>query len=167
MNKSPVLAALLAGAVLMLLTACAGSPAPPSSSEAVPLVLEETPPQSIRANACHLVLWTRAEPSRRILIAWNSPAEATVRVAGKTLTLPRTTLSGADRFGHHERQTWKSRVGEVSADVRFEALPGAADVSAIRSAAVSFTDARGETIVTPAVGMVSCGGLPQAPPPAG
>jgi hypothetical protein len=159
---------LVVFAGVLLAAGCAGgsrSDAEAAAASLPPLSLEETPPQGFRAGACHLVLWTRSEPSRRILVAWSQPGEAIVQVRGQALSLPLSEVSGAARQGHYERQVWKSPAGVVLADVRFEPLPGAEEVAAIRSAAVSFTDPRGETVVTPAVGMVSCGAPPATPPP--
>ena len=151
-----------------LLAACAGTPQSDARSSRLdmpPLSLEETPPQAARPGACHLVLWTRNEPSRRILVAWSTPQEAVVQVRGQVLMLPLSASSGATILGHAERQVWSSRQGEVVAEVRFELLPGSSDTSAIRSAVVSFTDTEGETVVTPAIGLASCG-VPSPAPPA-
>ena len=45
---------------------------------------------------------------------------------------------------------------QLTADVRFEPLPGDASGAAIRSASLAYTSPEGETAIVPAVGLVTC-----------
>jgi hypothetical protein len=122
------------------------------------LAFEEVAARRLEPDQCPLVLWSRAAASQRIFIAFHDPAVAVVRVGGREVSLPRSAVAGAAAFGHHEVQTYGAAGGpQVVADVRFNMIEGQNDGAVIRSASVSLTSPTGETLIVPAVGLVSCG----------
>lgn len=149
-------ATLITTLAALALAACASGPKrpPPSASD----MLGEVGPRQLRDDQCSMILYTRGEPSTRVLVAVNAPAEASARIGARDRTLTRTEQSGAALLGHSEVQTWTWKDGEaITASVRFDFLPSDPTGAVIRSASLSYTNTRGETLVIPVVGLVSCG----------
>ncbi len=144
--------------------ACAGSPnangsrnAPGGITVSGRTVFETLPPQNVSLNQCPLVLYSRADESRRLFIALDNPALALIRIDGRTTQFARTATSGATSHRHYEEETYSSPDGaQLTASVRFTALPENASGAAIRSASLSYTSPEGETAILPAVGLASC-----------
>jgi hypothetical protein len=142
----------------LLLAACgSAAPKPPPQATPSPELLQELPPRRVHPEQCSLVLLTRAEPARRIVLALDNPAVALVQTGGRVLELPRVATSGEARLGHAERQVYRSADGELAADIRFAPAPGEQAGYAIRSASVSFTPPSGDNVIVPAVGVLACG----------
>lgn len=120
-------------------------------------VFETLPPQDIAASQCPLVLYSRADQSRRLYIALDNPAMALVRIDGRTLQFARTATSGAASNRHFEQETYSSPDGaQITANVRFAAASRAGQGAPIHSASIAYTSPEGETAILPAVGLVTC-----------
>lgn len=120
-------------------------------------VFETLPPQDISAAQCPMVLYSRADESRRLFIALDNPPMALVRINGRTMQFARSVTDGASSHRHFEQETYASPDGaQLTAIVRFAPLSGDASGAAIRSASLAYTSPEGETAVIPAVGLVSC-----------
>jgi hypothetical protein len=120
--------------------------------------LGEVKARNLRSDQCTMVLMTRSEPSTRVLLAFDRPAQAVARVGEDEARFVRVSFSGQASFGHAETQVWRSDRGEeIQAEVRFEAVPSDPSGAIIRSGSLGFTSRSGETLVIPVVGLVSCG----------
>lgn len=147
----------------MMMTACASSKPSPSINQPGGMevsgrtVFETLPPQDVRASQCPLVLYSRADESRRIFVSLDTPPTALIRIDGRTQQFTRTSTSGATSNRHFEEETYATPDGaRLTASVRFAPLSDASPGAAIRSASLAYTSPEGETAVIPAVGLVSC-----------
>ncbi len=157
MNHSPSILGIISA--VACLTACSSAPSRTAAthSNGPDQILQTLPDNDTPQSACPLVLWTRAEPSRRIFVAAGSPPQATVRINRKTLTLPRTASSGTEQLGHRQLQTFTQPDGiTIVADIRFSPIGDDSSGAAIRSATVNYTSQAGESVVIPVIGLVSC-----------
>jgi hypothetical protein len=141
--------------------ACAGGA--PNTERQVPRqaqasALGEVKARTLRNDQCTMVLMTRSEPSTRVLLAFDRPAQAVARVGEYEARFERVSFSGLAAFGHAETQVWRSDSGEeIKTEVRFDAVPSDPSGAVIRSGSLGFTSRTGETLVIPVVGLVSCG----------
>lgn len=120
-------------------------------------VFETLPPQDVSPSQCPLVLFSRADESRRIYISLANPPTALIRIDGQTRQFARTGVSGAASLRHHEEQTFSAPDGaQLTASVRFSPLSDTDAAAAIRAASLAYTSPEGETAIIPAVGLVSC-----------
>lgn len=150
--------------LLIALAACASSPKPATTINAPGgltvsnrTVFETLPPQDVSSAQCPLVLYSRADESRRIFIALDNPAIALIRIDGRTQQLARTATNGAANHRHYEEETYSTPDGaQLTASVRFTPLQDNASGAAIRSASLAYTSPEGETAILPAVGLVTC-----------
>lgn len=157
MKKSAIALLVCAG----LLSACSST----SSTAIQPgglevsgrTVFETLPPQQVRPSQCPMVLFARADETRRIFVSLDNPPMALVRIDGSTRQFSRATTSGAASHRHHEEESYTTPDGAaLTASVRFSPLPDESDGAAIRAASLSYTSPEGETAIIPAVGLVSC-----------
>ena len=65
-------------------------------------VFETLPPQDVSPSQCPLVLFSRADESRRIFVSLGDPPTALIRIDGQTRQFARTGVSGAASLRHHE-----------------------------------------------------------------
>lgn len=149
---------LTAALLACTLAACAGGKPTPQPIGDGAVALGEVKPRRLRTEQCSLILWTRQEPQMRVLIAVDQPAEAEARIGGRDRTFKRTGQSGALLRGHAESQTWRASDGStLTAEIRFDLVPGDDTGAVIRDASLSFTDRAGETLIMPVVGLLVCG----------
>ncbi|MEZ5936591.1 MAG: hypothetical protein R3C52_00055 [Hyphomonadaceae bacterium] len=161
-----LLAALVPSAAACLLLSACGSTAPARTEIAATpdtgeLALQPLPPFEIDPKTCTMVLLTRDTSGTRVMAAFDAPAVGRIRVHGTTLNLPRAEVSGAVRAGQSERQVYRGEDGSVLiSDVRFEDAGDPASGAMIRSGTVAYTAPNGETVITPVVGIATCGAAP-------
>ncbi len=120
-------------------------------------VFETLPPQHVSPSQCPLVLFSRADESRRIFVSLDNPPTALIRIDGQTRQFARTGVAGAASLRHHEEEIYKAPDGaQLTASVRFSPLSDTDAGAAIRAASLAYTSPEGETAIIPAVGLVSC-----------
>lgn len=149
---------------LVLTSACAsgsGSETSRGSGPAGVLALEEVAPRPLPDGRCSLILYSREPSPKRILVAFDTPAQAIIRTGGREYTLQRRQTSGDVRFGHASAAEYGGSAGlSVTVAVTFDASPSR-DGAPVRDATITATQGAGDAVVTPAVGVVAC--TPGAP----
>lgn len=148
---------------LTLLAACASgaSDAGDAPATAGALMLEEVSPRPLPDGRCSLILYSREPAARRILVAFDDPAEAVIRTGGREYTLRRQAMTGDVLHGHASQAVYGGSAGlSLAVALTFEPSP-ATDGAPIRDASVTVSRLSGESIIIPAVGIAAC------TPPAG
>lgn len=153
--------AWLAGALMFVCAACAGSRAPavlgdPVGPEAA--AFGEIVPRTLPADECWIVLLSREATPRRIFVGYWKSARGHAAPEGRETVFLRESGSGASAFGLPERQVYQASSGEtVAVDVRYEPYDGRQRGAAVRSGSIAYTDRVGVSTILPVVGLVACG----------
>lgn len=157
--------------VLLTLAACAasapagrtaragvGQPGAPQSVDVGGVTLEVLPAQDLSSGQCGLFLWAGSAPQQPVFTfaAFDTPAEARIRVDGRTRSLRRTDAQGPVRYGQAERQTFSDGRLTIVVSVAFDGSRALADGAAIQSGAMRITGADGWETITPVGGMAAC-----------
>lgn len=146
---------------LLLLCACssgAGQPraqaAPKRSAGA--LSFQEVAPQRLSAGQCALVLWSKAQPPLRVLVAFSDPTVARIQIGGKTLDLPQTERGGEMVYGHAPRQSFEGQGIKISFDLEFDLARGLVGGAIAPAGTLEMQTEKGWSAISPVVGLVAC-----------
>ncbi len=144
----------------MILAGCStgsgGGEKQSASARGAVLALEEVAARPLPAGRCSLIMFSRETPARRIVVAYDNPAEAIVRTGGEELALQRRTAAGEVAYGHAAETSYTGTAGlSLTIRVTFDASP-VRDGAPIRDATITLSRPSGETVVVPAVGVAAC-----------
>ena len=151
-----------AAAALALLGACASKGAAPEtvypqSVVAGDIRFDALTPQRLESGRCGLYIWAQSlQQPLFVLAAYNTPAEAHVRIDGRDRVLPRVSFDGAPTSGHFEEQTFAAGGVSVTLDVTFDLNRPLRDGAAIRQGVMRVRDARGWETIVPIGGLLAC-----------
>lgn len=151
---------LAAGAALILGAACSNggtqrAQSSPKRSQPAS-ALQEVAPQRLSAGQCALVLWTKAQPPLRVLVAFSDPSVARVKVGGKTIDLPQTNRGGEVAFGHAPRQRFEGENMAIAFNLEFETRRGLVGGVIAPSGTLEVQTRQGWSAITPVAGIVAC-----------
>lgn len=105
-----------------LLCALALSAAPAAfaqTNEQTP-VLGALPPQPLERGKCGLFLWSRDGRQDFVLVAYDNPARARVKLDGALRDFPRVSLDGESAGGHFEHQRYADDRATLDLTLRFD-----------------------------------------------
>lgn len=145
-------ALVLSLAALDAARAVEAAPAPAGAG----LPFQELPTQTLAKGQCALFLWARTSPPRRVFMALQDPAVARVRIAGKSVDLPRTAWEGEGVYGHYQRQTYAADGVTLDVTVQMDGRSGLVGGAVVPTGAIEYRDAAGWQTVIPVAGMVGC-----------
>lgn len=152
----------LATSAAVLLSACSSGSGGQQRSQAAPkrsvgaLALQEVAPQRLSEGQCALVLWTRVQPPRRVLVAFSDPNVARVQIAGKTVDLPQTARSGEIVYGHAPRQTFEGNGIAISFNLEFDQRSGLVGGAIAPNGTLEMRTQGGWSAISPVAGLVAC-----------
>ncbi len=156
---------MIAGALaLVLLAGCAGSGAGSATqhAQASPkrienaLAMQEVAPQRLSSGQCALVLWTKTQPPRRVLVAFNDPSVARVKIGGKTLDLPQTARGGELVFGHTPRQSFEGEGIGMAFNLEFDTQSGLVGGALAPAGTLEYRTRKGWSSITAVAGIIGC-----------
>lgn len=146
---------------LLLLSACSGGGGHPHA-QASPrrsvgaLSLQEVAPQRLSAGQCALVLWSKAQPPLRVLVAFSDPNVARIQFRGKTMDLLQTARGGEMVYGHAPRQSFEGNGIKISIDLEFDARSGLVGGAIAPSGTLEMQTQQGWSAISPVAGLVAC-----------
>lgn len=147
--------------LLLLASGCAAGGARPAAQSAAALAvspempLAEIPEQKLASGQCGLVLWQRAEPSRRIAFITNLPATARIVKDGKVIALARTGATGDRVSGHAEHQQFASADAALDIDITINTREGLTQGAIVPEGVLKYRTATGAAIL-PVFGLIGC-----------
>jgi hypothetical protein len=118
--------------------------------------LEALEPQQIGKGRCALFLWSRSDQPQFILFVTDKPAEAKIRMAGRDRTIQRSTVSGANAFGHFEHQSFTGAGVAFVLDLTFDAARPVRDGAVVKFGALRARTSDGAEAIVPVGGMIGC-----------
>jgi hypothetical protein len=137
--------------------ACLAAPIAASAQPAGQEVrFEALPPQQLDPGVCGLFLWSRTERPALVLVARDNPAEAKVRVDGRTRDLRRAAFSGDPNSGHFQRQTFSDGRLTLDLEITFDASRPVRDGAIISGGVLRTRDEAGWETMQPVGGLVAC-----------
>jgi hypothetical protein len=97
-------------------------------------------------------------------MALQDPAQARIRIGGRTLVLPQTARGGAEAFGQFARQTFAGHGVTVILNLEVDPTHRLLGGIVVPDGTLDFRDANGWSVVAPVGGLIGCQG--QEPPAA-
>lgn len=157
---------IAAALLLVMLAGCAGSgegagdgtrrsQASPKRIESA-LAMQEVAPQRLSPGQCVLVLWTKTQPPRRVLVAFSDPSVARVQIGGKTLDLPQTARGGELVFGHTPRQSFEGDGISMAFNLEFDTQSGLVGGALAPAGTLEYRSRKGWSSITAVAGIVGC-----------
>ena len=149
------------GAVGGAFAAIACAMSSPAWAEAAPaptggLPLEALPTQTLASGQCALFLWARTTPPRRVFMALQDPAVARIRIAGRSVDLPRTAGGGDSAYGHTPIQRFEGEGITLTMKIQMDARSGLVGGAVVPAGSLEYRDAKGWETIIPVAGMVGC-----------
>ncbi len=142
--------------VLKRLTFAAAMLAVSGAASAAEQRLETLAPQTLEAGQCGLFLWSRSADQSFVVVAYDQPAIARVRLEGRDRQLERTSFAGEPVQGHFESQTFSDGRIKVVIDVQFDPDKPIRDGAIIRNGLLRISATGEAEVVMPVGGMVAC-----------
>lgn len=118
--------------------------------------LDALPAQKLSPGRCGLFLWSRSERPVFIMFATEAPAQATVKIGGRTRQLARKATSGERVFGHFERQTFASGPYSLDVELTYDRSRPVQDGAIIKQGVMRTMDKNGFATILPIGGMIGC-----------
>lgn len=119
------------------------------------LALEDVAARPLPAGRCSLILFSRDTPARRVLVAYDTPAEAIIQTGGREIALDRRATAGDVAYGHASEASYGGAGGlSLTVRITFDSSP-VRDGAPVREATVTLSR-DGETMIVPAVGVAAC-----------
>ncbi len=112
--------------------------------------------QKLSPGRCGLFLWSRSERPVFILFATEVPAQATVKIGGRTRQLTRKTTAGERVLGHFEKQTFASGQYSFDVDLTYDRSRPIQDGAIIDKGVLRTKDSKGFATILPVGGMIGC-----------
>lgn len=150
------MAAFLKNAAFALLAALIGAPAAFAQEATHEAVLEALPPQPLDTGRCGLFLWSRDGQHAFVLVAYDEPAHARIRLNGAARDLPRIAFDGENAAGHFARQRFADRGLQLDLDIKFSDDRQIRDGAIVEQGLIRLIDASGWQSVHAVGGMVAC-----------
>lgn len=118
--------------------------------------LEALAPQRLEVGQCGLFLWSRSADQSFVMVAYDQPATARLRLDGKDRQLSRTSFAGEPVQGHFETQSFTEGRLSVAIDIEFDPDKPIRDGAILRRGLLRIAEAGGAETVVPVGGMVAC-----------
>lgn len=114
------------------------------------------PAQILSPGRCGLFLWSKSDRPVFVLFATEAPAQATVRLDGRTRQLKRASTSGQPIYGHFEKQTFTDNTATFEVDLTYDRSKAVQDGAVIEQGFLRATDKNGFEAILPVGGMIGC-----------
>jgi hypothetical protein len=148
--------ALIALAALALAAGAASAQGPRRADPAPSIAVEALAPQTLVKGKCGLFLWTRTADPQFVFVAFDTPAEARMRVSGRNVTFERVAFDGLPRAGHFERQTFQAGDLSIEAEIDWDDVRPVRDGALVRQGTVRLRAASGWETLMPVAGLSAC-----------
>ncbi len=120
---------------------------------------EELEPQALEPGRCGLFVWASAGASEQpafILVAYDQPSEAHVRINGDRRRLARVSFAGEAQYGQFQTQAFSDGQVTISVSAQFDPNKPVQDGAVIKSGVLKLIGDDGWETVLPIAGMAAC-----------